>query len=70
MQGTVKFFDTRKFYGIVWNEGGGWFFHGSRVIGEPPLAGDEGWFWLDDGTRGDRLAAVEVQVRNGASDQQ
>jgi cold shock CspA family protein len=65
MLGTVKFFDSRKFYGIVWNEAGGWFFHGSNVIGEPPQAGEEVEFWLADGTRGDRLAAVEVQIRRG-----
>jgi len=64
MLGTVKFFDQGKYYGIVFNEAGGWFFHGSNCIGEVPKGGEEVEFWLADGTRGDgRLAAVDVQRR-------
>ena len=63
MLGTVKFFKASEHWGIVFNEGGEWFFHGSNLIGEVPQAGEEVEFWLADGTRDNRLAAVEVQRR-------
>jgi cold shock CspA family protein len=62
MQGTIKFFNTEKYFGFVTNEGGNWFFHGRDILGDEPRAGDTVSFWLDDDQRdASRLRAVEVR---------
>jgi cold shock CspA family protein len=63
MQGTIKFFNTEKYFGFVTNEGGNWFFHGRDILGDEPRAGDLVEFWLDDDRqRANQLRAVEVKI--------
>ena len=67
MQGKVKIFCAERYFGFIATEAGDFFFHGSKVLGDPVTAGDEVEFWLDESPRGG-LAAVEVQriVTHGA----
>jgi cold shock CspA family protein len=62
MEGTVKFFEQKGFFGVVQNEGGSWFFHGSAVTpGDSLMKGDSATFdVVDDPMREGRLMAVNV----------
>jgi cold shock CspA family protein len=65
MQGIVKFFDEKRFYGFIANEGGEWFFHASTVK-EPVAKGDEVEFSLDDdGRHIGKLKAIDVHKCSG-----
>ena len=69
MEGTIRFFNHEKFYGIVENEASSWFFHGTAVLGGGSVAkGDTATFSLaDDPKRPSELMAVDVQKIGSAT---